>query len=79
MPVQIPTLPPTVDPIVRVALERLVRHLNDLEARVMGLQDQARSRPVPLTLDQIRDALQATGSHPLNVTGLPGSGTSSSA
>ncbi len=73
MPVQIPTLPLTIDPVIRVALDRLVRHLNDLESRVLSLQGQARTRPAPLTLDEIRDALQVTGSHPLNVTGLPGS------
>jgi hypothetical protein len=72
MPIQIPTLPVTVHPTIRVALDRLVRHLNDLETRVISLQEQAQSRPAPLTLDEIRDALQATGTHPLNVTGLPG-------
>lgn len=75
MPVVIPTLTTKVPREAKVAIDRLKVYLDSLETEVQGLRDHLEGRPKELTLDQIREALAATGTHPLNVTGLVGLGT----
>lgn len=68
MPLTLGTV--TTDPqILKAALEQTVRYINQLETMIVKLQA---AHPQPLTLEQIRRGLSATGSHPLNVSGLPG-------
>ena len=55
---------------LKAAIEQTVRYVNQLEDVIVRMQ-QAKAG-TPLNLDQIRQALQVTGTHPLNVAGLPG-------
>lgn len=72
MPVDIGTLPATTPREIRVAFERLRTHANQLEAENSALRTQlAAQAPIP-SFEEIRSALSATGSHPLNLTGLTG-------
>ena len=66
MPIQLPTLPKTLDPQVLKAVDTLRRHVNDLEGQINRLQAHASSLPTPLTMDQIIAGL-TTGSAPLLV------------
>jgi hypothetical protein len=68
MPLTLGTL--TTDPqSLKNALDQTVRYINQLEAIIVKLQA---APPQSLTLEQIRSGLSATGTHPLNVSGLPG-------
>lgn len=70
MPLTVGTL--TSDPqSLKTALEQTIRYVNQLEAVILKLQG-AQAAGTGLTLQDIRSALTATGSHPLNVAGLPG-------
>ena len=71
MPLSLGTLDPTKPETLKAALEQTVRYVNQLEAVILRMQ-AAQTSGTPLTLDQIRQGLSATGSHPLNVQGLPG-------
>ncbi len=50
------------------ALRKMLGRIADLSRRVVRVEQI----PIPPTLEQIRQALQASGSHPLNTTGLLG-------
>jgi hypothetical protein len=70
MPLTLGTV--TADPqTLKAALEQTVRYVNQLEAVIVKIQG-AQAAGTGLTLQEIRSALAATGSHPLNVAGLPG-------
>lgn len=70
MPLTLGTV--TADPqSLKAALDQTVRYVNQLEVALKTLQG-AQAAGTGLTLEQIRAALTATGSHPLNVSGLPG-------
>lgn len=70
MPLTLGTV--TTDPqSLKNALDQTVRYINQLEATLLKLQS-AQATNAPLTLEQIRRGLSATGTHPLNVSGLPG-------
>lgn len=56
---------------IAAQVRRLAEYLNQMEAAYERLR-QTVLAATPLTLPQIQQALQVGGSHPLNVTGLPG-------
>lgn len=56
--------------------ELAVRQLATAVEVLAGQIDQIPAAPAPLTLAQINQGLQATGSAPLDITGLPGASTS---
>lgn len=59
----------TKDPALLLrALRKLVSNIGDIEQRVSSVE----TRPSNPTAGQIRDALQANGQAPLNLTALPG-------
>lgn len=53
------------------AINALVDYVNQMEAAFEDLKATVLAA-TPLTLPQVQAALSATGSNPLNVTGLPG-------
>ena len=71
MPLTLGTVDPTKPETLKAALEQTVRYVNQLEQAHLALRT-AVQRATPLTLPQIQAALSVAGSHPLNVTGLPG-------
>lgn len=76
MPVQLATLTGVAPYHVERALKDLVRQGNDSESKVSSLATRIASLPRVPTMAQIAAALSATGSNPLNVTGLLPAGTS---
>lgn len=71
MPIS-PTLPPGTPQSVKTAFQRLFEHATAMEQVVQQLQGKVGAMPAPLTLSQIQAALQADGSHPLNIQNLQG-------
>lgn len=70
MPLTLGTV--TADPAsLKAAIERMATYIAQLEQTILKLQG-AQQAGHGLTLEQIRSGLSATGSHPLNVSGLPG-------
>lgn len=69
MPVDLPTLTGQCAYPVELAIRQTAGAVNQVEARVATLANQQRA---PLTIDQIRRALGATGSAPLNIFTLIG-------
>lgn len=81
MPPQSPTFPSDTPYHVKEGFRRLYEHAGNIEAENAALKAQVASLPPILNLDAIRSALQAGGSHPLNLQnlqGTPAAGTSSS-
>ena len=76
MAVQLGTLTGLVPYPVEQALRSLANETDGLAAQIAGV---ARQQRVPLTLDQIRQALGATGSLPLNIFNLLGGSAGSGA
>lgn len=72
MPINLPTLPPSTPRPVQDAFARLQAHSTKVESELVDLKSRVGQMPAPLTLDQIRQALQAGGSHPLNIQNLQG-------
>lgn len=71
-PISIPTLSGKTDYQVETAIKRLRDHADLLERQVADAHARLTALPAPLTLQQIRDGLSATGAAPLNLTGLLG-------
>lgn len=71
MPLTLGTITASDPQSLKAALEQTVRYVNQLEQAHLALRTTVRTA-TPLTLPQIQQALSATGSHPLNVQGLPG-------
>lgn len=67
--IPIPALTGLVPTEFEVAVDRLKRKLEELKANHQELVELA-STGSPLTLEQVQQALEATGTHPLNLTGL---------
>jgi hypothetical protein len=57
---------------VQDAMDKIQSAIMTLENTVQQLQAQIAAMPPPLTLQQISQGLSASGSAPLNLTGLPG-------
>lgn len=74
MPIS-PTLPPGTPQAVKTAFARLFEHATNMERLVGTMQGQ--SGQSALSMDQIRAALQAGGSHPLNLQNLIGTSAGS--
>ncbi len=72
MPVILPTINGQATPNVETAIARLKSHADLLESTVTQIHQTVQAMPAPLTLAEIQAALSATGSHPLNLTGLQG-------
>lgn len=64
-----------VDAQARLALQRAQRYINQLEAALEKIRKAEASPLTARQLVQIQHALQATGSNPLNLTGLTGTPT----
>lgn len=71
----LPTLKGKVHRDVDVAIRRLQNHLDQLSATQETIDARLRARGRAATLAEINQALSATGSHPLNLTGLVGGST----
>lgn len=54
------------------AFRRLQEHANTVEEKLAAIEARMGRLSAPLTLDQIQQALSASGSHPLNITNLTG-------
>lgn len=66
-----------VEPTARAALQKAQRYINQLEAKLveMSATGKASGNLTPTQIAQIQKSLSATGSHPLNITGLTGQPT----
>ncbi len=71
MPLTLGTITASDPQSLKAALEQTVRYINQLEIVILKMQG-AQQAGTGLTLTDIQSALTATGSHPLNVSGLPG-------
>jgi len=71
MPITLSSLDAAKPDTLKTAIDQMARYINQLEATILKLQ-AAQTTGRPLTLSEIQAGLSATGSHPLNVTGLPG-------
>ena len=69
------TLQGKADPAVVGQLRSMVTFINQLQTRIAQLEAKLAAQPPVLTMDQIQQDLQASGTHPLNVTGLRGTTT----
>jgi hypothetical protein len=78
MAVVLPTLTGKIHYDVERAIKDLAAQSNKLDTTTAALATRLNNQPPPLTLAQIKAALSATGSHPLNLTALlsgPGGGS----
>jgi hypothetical protein len=66
-----------VDGTTRDALQKAQRYINQLEESIVALQKFGKSADqfTPAQLAQVQKSLSATGTHPLNITGLTGKPT----
>lgn len=79
MPLDLGTLDGLTPYALKIALQKIQAHANNLEATAKSTAGQVSTIPAPLTLSQINAGLSATGSNPLNLTGLVGTSAATAA
>ena len=67
-----PNINGRVDYQVQVAIERLKAEVARVSGQVVGLHRTVSAIPAPLTFAEVQQGLSASGTAPLNLTGLIG-------